>query len=324
MRAALRRAAGVVLAITSIGVLASALPACGGGNGQVAVTVTSDNTGPFKPGDTQEFVVRAVNRGPGDAPGIQVLVDMPSGFRYKSTGVFEGLGDARTQPVDPPVGVSDPQWGFWDLAAPNPSAGSSDEYSYVSIPFTATIGGAPNTYTLAAQVQGDNTSGPITSSPLAVNVAAAPKLGVTATVSPATLRAYSVATYRVTITNSGDGVAHDVSALIALPPVMGFEQSVTPFRGNAGRVNPVDPVKDSVEVFYAGFELPPDSSAGPGIVTIVFKATVVAAPVRGTYPVNIQITDSDQDQVFLENAAPAVVSGPMPTPSATAKPTPGQ
>jgi uncharacterized repeat protein (TIGR01451 family) len=299
------------------------LSGCGGGNGQLSVSVNAvTGSGPFKPGEDVSFVVDAVNHGPGDAPGVEVRVDMPGGFRYKSTGVVGGNGNPRTQPVDPDVGVADPQWGFWDLAAPNPGAGPNNEFSHVSIPFTATIGGSPSMYTLTGHVQGDNTSGSVSSSPLPVSVKAAPKLDVSATVSPTTVGTNSLATYRVTITNSGNGPAHNVSVLIALPPAMGFDQSVTPFRGNAGRANPIDPTKDSVEVFYAGFELPPDSSAGPGIVTIVFKAAVAARATRGTYPVNIQVTDADSDQVFLENAAPVAVTGvpPPPTPGSTASP----
>jgi uncharacterized repeat protein (TIGR01451 family) len=307
-----------LLLVACSGAALTALSACGGGNGQVSVTVNPDvNTGrgPFKPGETERFVVDAVNHGPGDAPGVVVRVDMPGGFRYKSTENITGLGNARTQPVDPSVGVSDPQWGFWDLATPNPGAGPQYEFSHVEIHFTVTIGGSPSTYTLTGHAEGDNTSGSVASSPLPVTVKAAAKLNLTATVSPTTVGTNSVATYRVTITNSGDGPAHNVSALIALPPVMGFEQSVTPFPGNAGRVNPVDPVKNSVEVFYSGFELPADSSAGPGIVTIVFKAAVVARATRGAYPINVQVTDADQDEVFLQNAAPVMVTGIPPTPT---------
>lgn len=308
--------AWMALATVCAGSLGAAVAGCGGGNGQVSVSVRGEG-GPYKPGDTETFSVDVSNRGPGDAPGIEVRVDMPGSFRYKATGSILGLGNARTQPVEPAVGVSDPQWGFWDLAAPNPSAGSSDEYAFVDIPFTVTVGGSPSTYTLTGLAQGDNTAGTVTSAPLAVTVEAAPAVAITATVSPTTLQPNSVATYRVTITNSGDGIARDVSILIALPPVMGFQQSVTPFPGNAGRVNPIDPVKNSVEVFYGGYELPPDSTAGPGIVTVIFKALVVTQPARGTYPINVQVTDSDQDTVYLVDAAPVVVSGATPTPSAS-------
>jgi uncharacterized repeat protein (TIGR01451 family) len=320
------RPAWLVLATACASSALTALTGCGGGNGQVSVAM-SGGSGPFKPGDTPQFTVRVTNHGPGDAPGVEVRVDLPGSFRYKSTAnPIHGLGNARTQPVDANVGVSDPQWGFWDLAAPNPSQPPEDVYSHVDITFTVEVGGSPGTYTLTGHAQGDNTAGIVNSSPISLNVTSAPRLSLTATVSPAALKGNSVATYRVTITNSGDGVASNVSVLIALPPVMGFQQSVTPFAGNAARSNPIDPVKNSVEVFYGGFVLPPDSSAGPGIVTIIFKATVVTRPSSGKYPLSIQVTDDANDQLYLVNAAPVSVTGAPASPgagSATPSATPG-
>jgi uncharacterized repeat protein (TIGR01451 family) len=311
----------MLLAVAGASIAVTALAACGGGNGQVSVTMAG-NSGPYKPGDTPKFTVLVVNHGPGDAPGIAVRVDLPGSFRYKATLPIQGLGNARTQPVDAAVGVSDPQWGFWDLAAPTPNAAPQDRDAFVKITFTVEVGGSPDSYTLTGHAQGDNTAGITSSSPLPVTVNASPKLSVTATVSPTALKGNSVATYRITITNSGNGVAKNVSALIALPPVVGFAQSVTPFSGNASRANPVDPVKNSVEVFYGGFELPPDSSTGPGIINIVFKATVVGRPAKGMYSLSIQVTDDVQDVVYLVNAAPVSVAGVTPTPS-PAGPSPG-
>ena len=84
------------------------------------------NAGPFKPGDTPQLVVRVANVGPGDAPGVAVRVNLPPKFRYKSADIT-GVGDARTQPLDARVGSSQPQWGFWALAAP----GGAKNVSYV-------------------------------------------------------------------------------------------------------------------------------------------------------------------------------------------------
>ena len=66
---------------------------------------------------------------------------------------------------------------------------------------------------------------------------------------------------------------------------------------------------------------PANSTAGPGFVSIVFKAVVTQKPAPGTYPVSIQVTDSDQDQLYLVDAAPAAVSGVAVT--ARPSPTPG-
>lgn len=319
--AQLRRTALAILVVVVACTTLPALSACGsGGNGQVSVTVSGDanDPGPYKQGDTPRFTVSVANQGPGDAPGVQVRVDLPGSFRYKSTTHQGGLGNARTQPLDPKVGVASPLWGYWNLAAPNPDAPQQDRLSHVDITFAVDVGGKPDTYSLTGHAQGDNTSGVVSSSQLPIKVQPAPKIALQATVSPAALKANSVATYRITITNSGDGPASNVNVLIALPPVMGFLQSVTPFSGNASRSNPIEPAKNSVEVFYGGFNLPANSTSGPGFVTIVFKAVVTQKPAAGTYPLSIQVTDSDQDQLYLVDAAPAAVSGV----AATAKPSP--
>ena len=132
----------------------------------------------------------------------------------------------------------------------------------------------------------------------------------------------STATYRVTLSNAGTGPANNVALLVALPPIMTFQKSVTPFAGNVSRSKAIDPVKGAVEVFYSGWLLPAASSAGPGLVTVVFIAQVVAMPSGGTYTINAQMTDDQGDVVMLTGAAPATVQGPSPSPSSTPSPTP--
>src|SRR5207302_5506740 len=119
---------------------------------------------------------------------------------------------------------------------------------------------------------------------IAVEVQAAPRLMVTAKVAPTSLKPNGMAKYSVTVTNTGTAIAGNVDILITLPPVVTFLNSVTPFEGNASRSNPIDPVKGSVEVFYGGFNIPPASSAGPGIITVAFMVQVVARPPAGAYP----------------------------------------
>jgi len=313
-----------MLASSIAAALVPILSGCGGANGQLNVTVTDTHCSrppcAYKPGDTPEFRVSVANRGPGDASGVQVRVNMPSTFQYKSAQIG-GNGNARTQPADAQVGVSDPNWGLWNLAAPTP--GADDPYAHVDITFKAAVAGAPKTYNMVGSAEGDNTSGIIASQPLPVVLEPAPQLSLTATVQPASLKSGQSATYKVTITNSGDGIAGGVALLITLPPVLAFQQSVTPFGGNASRNNPIDPTKGSEEVFYAGFTIPPGSNAGPGFLSIVFKALVVVEPPAGTYSLSVQLNDDGGDVVSLVNAAPVtVIASPKPSPSPSPSPTP--
>lgn len=298
--------------------LSSALAACGGSSGQLSVKL--DGGGDYKAGDAPEFVVTVTNDGPGDAPGVVIHVDMPGNFRYKATGGIDAHGQARTTLLDAKVGSSTPTWGLWNLGAPTLQNGQLTKAS-VAIPFTVDIEASPSTYTLAAHTSGDNTPSEVLSSPISVKVNPAPRLDVTASVSTKTLKAGDKTTYTVTVNNTGSDIAGNVGVLITLPPVMTFQNSVTPFRGNATRNNAVDPVRGSVLVFYSGFVIPPASSAGPGFVAIAFIALAAPHPATGTFPLNIQVTDALLDVVTLSNAAPVVIAGGTASPGATPAPT---
>lgn len=316
MPARRRRAAAWLSAPLLVAMALPLLSACGGG-GQISVTLTPDSGGQtsFKPGDTATFVVTAANNGPGDAPGVNLMVGMPSGFRYKATDSIDDGGSARTQPLDARVGSSEPEWGFWDIAAPTPGSSAPS----VSIRFSVDIEATPNSYNIAGRGEGDNTSGAVLSKALIVQVTPSPRLGLSARVDTPTttmLKAGSTATYRVTITNTGSDTASSVSLLVALPPVMVFQSSVTPLAGNASRNQPVDPVKGSVEVFYGGYTLPAASTGGPGFIVIAFKVVVVARPAAGKYAINAQVTDSVGDLVDIDNVAPvSVQASPSPSPT---------
>ena len=279
------------------------------------------NAGPFKPGDTPQLVVRVANVGPGDAPGVAVRVNLPPKFRYKSADIT-GVGDARTQPLDARVGSSQPQWGFWALAAPS----GAKNVSYVQITFTVAVDASPGDYTIAARAHGDNTAGDVPGNDLKLTVNGAPKLSLSARVrATAPLKGGDTATYSITLTNTGTGAANNLGLLVALPPVMTFQKSVTPFIGNASRSKAIDPVKGAVEVFYSGWLLPAGSSAGPGLVTVGFVAQVVARPSGGTFAINAQLTDDRGDVVMLTGAAPVMVQAtpsPGASPSSSPSPTP--
>jgi hypothetical protein len=301
--------------LAGVAVLLPWLTACGG-SGQVSVSVayaSSDQTGPFKPGDLVRLLVSVVNSGPGDSPGVQVQVVMPPTFQYKSTDEIDDHANARTQPLDARVGASDPQWGFWDIAAKG----------QVDIKFTALVRGLPDTYSLVARAQGDNTAGSELSKGLAVVVSPAPHLQVLARVDQTQLHRNSTAVYRFTITNTGTDFARGVGLLVTLPPVMVFQQSVTPFQGNSSRNNPVDPVTGSVEVFYGGFLVPAASSVGPGYIVVAFRVEVVTQAQSGSYPVSAQVTDASGDVVTLNNVAPVTVVAPSPSPTLSPRPSPG-
>ena len=66
----------------------------------------------------------------------------------------------------------------------------------------------------------------------------------------------------------------------------------------------ISPVKGAYLVFYGGFELPPQTSLGPGTLTIEFIAQCIPDPGKGVFPVQVAVTDAARDQVSVANAAP--------------------
>ncbi len=119
-------------------------------------------------------------------------------------------------------------------------------------------------------------------------------------------------TYQVRLLNGGTGPASDVAVLITLPPVMTFASSVTPFAGNGTRNRGVDPIKNTLEVYYDGFTLPALSNAGPGFLVIVFKANVLGGGRSVTAPAT----------ATPENGATLTPSASGPTPSSAASTVP--
>ena len=77
-----------------------------------------------------------------------------------------------------------------------------------------------------------------------------------------------------------------------------------PFGGNASDGALIQPVKGSYVVFYGGFELPPQTTLGPGTLTIQFIAQCIPDPGKGVFPVQVSVTDASRDHVEIDNAAP--------------------
>ncbi len=329
MRRRLGGAAAAILVLVPVVGLAG----CGAGNGQLKVTVgecrrqiavpcsygvlTSGGASSYKasnaatysqykPGDQATFTVAVVNAGPGSVTGVTMHLGLPAGFKYRSTESINAPGSTRTQPLDAAVNSSAPIFGLWTLAPPGAAgAGTTTE---VDITFIAEVEGKPGPALVQAFAAGDETAGQSNAAPYVVIVAAAAHLSALVNISPTSARHGSAVTYEVRLTNGGTGNAENVAVLITLPPVLTFTSSVTPFAGNGARNKGVDPIKNTLEVYYDGFLLPPLSNAGPGFVVIVFKATIGPTAPAGTYPVDANVTDSAGDTFALHAVAPLTVT----------------
>lgn len=325
-----RRTIAPALIALLAGPILTALVGCGSGTGQLQVTLAStDISGPYsandastyaeyKPGDTANFAVTVVNSGPGTVSGVTLHVALPAGFHYRGTTQISPTAAARTQDLDAEVNSATPIFGLWTISPPG-AAGTNP--SGVEVDFSASVDASPGTATLQAYAVGDASSSQGTAAPYKVSVEAAPKLSAFVTVNPTTEARGGTVTYSVRVSNSGTGSAEDVGVLVTLPPVTAFASSITPFAGNGSRYNGTNPIKGSGIAYFDGFLLPANSSAGPGYVVIVFKASVLGGPgsagqgsgqgssvAPGTYGVDVQLTDTVGDIVAQHAVAPLTVT----------------
>lgn len=295
----------LVVALSVVGPIAVTLTGCSSDAAQLSVALAPDwGKGAFTPGTTPpNFEVVVTNLGPGNASGVVVHAVMPATFQFAETNSITSNGAARTTPEDARAGGSNPEWGVWSLSAPTSPNGKTD-YSSLTIDFADTITAPPSTYSLEAQVVDDNLTTTVVSQPLQVEVTQAPRLAVSASVSPTSVHPGGEVTYRITVTNTGSGISPDVDVLVTLPPALQFQTTIMPFGGNAAVEQPIFPVMGAVLAFYGGFELPPQTSLGPGKLIIQFIAECVPAPGKGVFPVQVQVTDTLNDSATITNVAP--------------------
>ncbi len=294
----------VILAVALLAPMMLLVTACSTEAAQLSVTLSSTFGASYTPGTTDgDFVVTVQNLGPGNASGVVIHALMPSAFQYAVTNSIVSQGAARTTPEDAQVGGSNPQWGVWSLSSPTAPNGQV-QYASVSINFAVNVSAPPDTYSLTAQVVDDSLTDTVQSQPIHVAVNEAPQLGVTASVGPSTVHPLGQVTYRVTVTNKGTGIAPTVDVLVTLPPVLQYQSTITPFGGNASQESLISPVKGAYLVFYGGFELPPQTTLGPGTLTIEFIAQCIPNPGKGVFSIQVAVTDASRDHVSIANVAP--------------------
>lgn len=295
----------VAVALSVLAPIALMLSGCSSDVAQLSIVLRSDwGKGAYTPGTTPpNFELVVTNLGPGNASGVVVHTVMPKTFQFNTTNSIETNGAARTTPQDATAGGSNPEWGVWSLSAPTSPNGTAD-YASITIDFSTNITAPPNTYSLDAQVVDDNLTSTVQSQPLQVEVNEAPRLGLSAAVSPTSVHPGGQVTYRIDVTNDGSGISPSVDVLVTLPPALQFVSTIMPFGGNASIEQLILPVKGSVLAFYGGFELPPQTSLGPGKLVIQFIAQCISDPGKGAFPIQAQVTDRLNDSVTITNVAP--------------------
>ena len=293
-----------VLAVSILAPMALVLSACSTQAAQLSVTLASDFGASYTPGTSDaDFQIKVENLGPGNASGVVIHALMPTAFQFAVTNSIVTNSAARTTPEDAQVGVTNPQWGVWSLSSPTSPNGKAD-YASITIDFGVNITAQPNTYSLAAEVVDDSLTDTVQSRPIQLAINEAPRLGVSASVGPSSVHPNGQVTYRVTVTNKGTGIAPTVDVLVTLPPVLQYQSTIMPFGGNSSVESLISPVKGGYLVFYGGFEVPPQTTLGPGTLTIEFIAQCIPNPGKGVFTIQVAVTDASRDRVGAANVAP--------------------
>jgi len=314
----LARAAVLHLGVTAgllaaFGLVAAVLAGCGPQPNHVSITVAAADPaqGTLNAGDTADFTVTLVNEGTDSISGASLRVDLPADFRYKSTRSINADGAARTQPVDAAVNSSKPVWGLWSLQGPGRNSDGSVRRARVAITFETSTDGPPGDYPLIPSTSSDSSDG-VTGPRLTVHVDPTTRLSATVSALQVTVAPGDSVEYRVTVTNDGSGGANQVGILVTLPPTIVFEATEA-VAGNSGRSGAVNPTAGGLLVYYGGYTIPPRSGAGPGLLSITFRARCVPAASGGRYTVSAQLTDQAGQVVTISDAAPVTINGPAPT-----------
>ena len=308
--------------LVGLPLLAALLGACGGDPSQLAVQITAGAKGAVKPGQTPTYTVSVVNRGPGTASGVTVTVDLPQTMQFDSTVSLPGDRDGavRIQPAEPRPRDQSPHWGTWILAAPVVQADGTVKRAHADVAFTVNVSGAPGDYQLVPHVFSDSND-ELVGAATTVSVDPAADLNVTVSAEQTHAKPGETISYRAVITNQGSGPGEAVDLLLSLPPGLGFDKTLS-VSGNAARSSPLDPTVGSLEVFYGGFTIPAASGASPGLLTITFRARVVANAAGGRFPISGQLTVArDGTVIAIPETAPITVDAPLPTPVPSPRPT---
>ena len=175
---------------------------------------------------------------------------------------------------DAQVGVSNPHWGVWSLSSPTCRTArrlrlrehqlrgqhrSRSPTRTRSLPRWSTTVSPTRCRAVPSRSRSTRHRGSESS----------------ASVGPTTVHPNGQVTYRVTVTNKGTGIAPMVDVLVTLPPVLQYQSTIMPFGGNTSEESLISPVKGAYLVFYGGFEIPPQTSLGPGTLTIEFIAQCI-------------------------------------------------
>lgn len=260
----------------------------------------SDHKGHLSPGAFTGITLSIRNTGAGPARGLTVEDVLPAGFRYYELTTLGG--DAiRTATSDPGL-QGNPKWGTWTIPA-----GNGNTISALVLNFKVQAAVKPGDYVNQIKITTSTDSELDLGSGLGLVVEPRPALTVTAAAASAQVTTGSLVAYVVSVTNVGSAVAKNVVVSVSLSP--GFlYNTTTGYEGNSVRVSAIDPPANSLLPVWSGWDIPPASGAGPGLLRVTFQARVLSAVAPGVYNLTVAVTSSqDVAPQTIGNTAPVAV-----------------
>ena len=222
---------------------------------------------------------------------------LPTGFTFASNSAPVLSGTAtRTTTVNPAVGATSPTWGTFSIPPSSSVAITFVADIASSVPTgkysnSAMVTSTGTTATTNSFIGTNNTSDDVTvTTPTRI-------LNVNKTTSTPAITnttAGSVATYTITVNNSGNSTATGVAINDALPTGFSFASNTAPVLvGGATRTAIVDPTAGATSPTWGTFSIPPSGS-----VTITFNANVANTVGAGVYNNSASIaTGSNASQI---------------------------
>lgn len=278
---------GVAACLPVIGLAAALTTSCGGSSIPNTLQVTSEvispagNSGPSEQiaqGTVGQVQVTVTNLGGSSFRGVTVRLQVPAGFVYTSTASVVENGDAvRSADIVPASRDATLTWGSWTIGP-----GVTGQASGVVITANLEATGGAGSVHLYPEVFASGYQNYLSGRLLTMEITPAPSLSLSLHVNPQAVAAGSTVTYEAVITNTGSGSASGTTLAITLPSDFDYvtTQSTS---GNASTSGATYPVVGTVIPTWSGFDIPGQSGAGPGLLTLTFQVEVLPDVGRGVY-----------------------------------------
>ena len=259
-----------------------------------------DHKGHLAPGAFAGITISIRNTGSGPARGLLVEDLLPTGFHFYELTTLGG--NAIRTSVSDPAASGNPRWGAWTIPA-----GNGVRESALVLSFRVQASAKPGDYQNQVKLATDTPVEVDQGNAVALVVEPRPALSLTTAATSAQVSTGGMATYVVSVSNTGSATAKGIAVSVSLPP--GFlYQATSGYEGNSTRVASIDPPLNSLLPVWASWDIPGAANGAPGALRLTFQARVLPAVRPGLYSLTSSVTGAnDIPAQTIGNSAPVAV-----------------